>query len=137
VRASRSPARLIVALSIAGALAIFLLYTAIAGNGTVTLKPSQLSAHSGHVQIVGTVIGPVSGDPYGPGGQHFILRDIAGTTHEQVRVVYRGEEGALFGTWKHILVTGRLENGVFVADRDSMITKCPSKYLPKKPTKSA
>jgi cytochrome c-type biogenesis protein CcmE len=121
-----------VALSIAGALAVFLLYTAIAGQGTVTLKPSQLSSGSGHVQIVGTVIGPVTGSPYGPAGQHFRLRDIGGKRADTVRVVYRGDEGALFGTWKHILVTGRLRNGVFVADRDSMLTKCPSKYLPKK-----
>jgi cytochrome c-type biogenesis protein CcmE len=121
-----------VALSVAGALAIFLLYTAIAGGSTVTLKPSQLSSRSGHVQIVGTVIGPVTGNAYAAGGQHFVMRDIAGKTTQQVRVVYRGDEGALFGTWKHILVTGRLRDGVFVADRNSMLTKCPSKYLPKK-----
>jgi cytochrome c-type biogenesis protein CcmE len=121
-----------VALSIAGALAIFLLYTAIAGGSTVTLKPSQLTSRSGHVQIVGTVIGPVKGNEYGPGGQRFVMRNIGGNTTQQVRVLYRGDEGELFGTWKHILVTGRLENGVFVADRNSMLTKCPSKYLPKK-----
>ena len=64
---SRSPARLIVALSIAGALAIFLLYTAIAGRATATIKPSQLTSHAGRVQIVGTVIGPVTGDSYSAG----------------------------------------------------------------------
>lgn len=132
MRVSRSPARLIVALSVAGALAIFLLYTAIAGNGTITLKPSQLTAHSGHVQIVGTVIGPITGGSYLPGGLHFRMRDIGGTTFQTVPVVYRGDKGPLFGPWKHILVTGRLEKGVFVADHDSMLTKCPSKYLPKK-----
>jgi cytochrome c-type biogenesis protein CcmE len=121
-----------VALSVAGALAIFLLYTAIAGQGTPTLKPSQLSSHVGRVQIVGTVIGPIKGDSYGPGGQHFILRDIQGKTTQEVPVTYTGDEGSLFGAWKHILVTGELRNGVFIADRNSMITKCPSKYLPKK-----
>ncbi len=120
------------ALSVAGALAIFLLYTAIAGQGTPTLKPSQLTSSTGKVQIVGAVIGPVKGDKYGPSGQRFIMRDIGGNTTQQVRVVYRGDEGSLFGPWKRILVTGRLENGVFVADRNSMLTKCPSKYLPKK-----
>lgn len=120
------------ALSVAGALAIFLLYTAIAGQGTPTLKPSQLNSHTGKVQIVGTVIGPVKGDPYGPSGQRFIMRDIGGNTTQQVSVLYRGDEGELFGKWKHVLVTGQLENGVFVANRNSMLTKCPSKYLPKK-----
>jgi cytochrome c-type biogenesis protein CcmE len=128
----RSPARLIVALSVAAALAIFLLYTAIAGSGTATIKPSQLTSRTGRVQIVGTVIGPVTGNSYAAAGQHFRMRDIGGTPAETVPVVYRGDEGALFGTWRHILVTGRLENGVFVADRNSMLTKCPSKYLPKK-----
>lgn len=132
MRASRNPARLVVALSVAGALAIFLIYTAIAGGGVSTITPSQLSSHPGKVQIVGTVIGPITGDAYGPGGLHFRLRDIGGKTTQEVPVVYRGDKGALFGTWKHILVTGALRNGIFVADRNSMITKCPSKYLPKK-----
>jgi cytochrome c-type biogenesis protein CcmE len=132
VRSSRSPARLVVALSIAGALAIFLLYTAIAGQGTATLKPSQLSSHVRRVQIVGTVIGPITGNSYKPGGLHFRMRDIGGKTTATVPVVYTGDKGPVFGTWKHILVTGELRNGVFVADRNSMITKCPSKYLPKK-----
>lgn len=127
---SRSPARLIVALSVAGALAIFLLYTAIAGQGTATVKPSQLSAHSGRVQIVGDVVGPLRGDPYAPGGQRFRMRDIGGRF--SIPVVYRGDEGSLFKTGMPILVTGRLQNGVFVAERGSMLTKCPSKYLPKK-----
>ena len=60
------------------------------------------------------------------------MRDIGGKATETVPSSTRGDEGALFGTWQHILVTGRLQNGVFVADRDSMLTKCPSKYLPKK-----
>jgi len=128
---SRSPARLIVALSVAGALAIFLLYTAIAGQGTATVKPSQLvSGHSGRVQIVGDVVGPLTGNSYGPGGQHFRMRDIGGKV--SVPVTYRGDEGPLFKVGQPILVTGRLKNGVFVAERDSMLTKCPSKYLPKK-----
>ena len=118
------------ALSVAGALAIFLLYTAIAGNGTATVKPSQLVAGK-RVQIVGTVIGPITGDSYAPGGLHFKMRDIGGNTFQTVPVVYRGDKGALFGPWKHILVTGRLQHGVFVAERSSMLTKCPSKYLPK------
>src|SRR5207244_3533280 len=104
----------------------------VAGQGTATFKPSQLSSRVGHVQIVGTVIGPIAGDSYGPAGQRFLMRDIRGTTTQEVPVVYRGEEGTLFGTWKHILVTGELRNGVFVADRTSMLTQCPSTYLPKK-----
>ena len=132
MRATRSPARLIVALSVAGALAIFLLYTAIAGQGTATIKPSQLTDARGKVQIVGNVVGPITGDPYGAAGQRFRMQDIGGKT--SVQVVYRGDEGPLFKAGNPILVTGKLANGVFVAQRDSMLTKCPSKYLPKKST---
>jgi cytochrome c-type biogenesis protein CcmE len=126
----RSPARLIVALSIAAALAIFLLYTAIAGSGTATVKPSQLSGRGGKVQIVGKVVGPAKGSSYSAAGLRFRMRDIDGT--KSVPVVYHGDVGALFKPGQNILVTGKLSNGVFVAERDSMLTKCPSKYLPKK-----
>ena len=44
VPGKRSPARLVVALSVAAVLAVFLLYTSIAGGGTPSLQPSQLAA---------------------------------------------------------------------------------------------
>ncbi len=119
-----------VALSIAGALAIFLIYTAIAGAGVSTIRPSELATHSGKVQLVGNVVGRVTGNSYQPGGLHFGMRDIGGKA--TVPVVYTGDVGALFKVGQNILVTGRLVDGVFVAQRDSMITKCPSKYIPKK-----
>jgi cytochrome c-type biogenesis protein CcmE len=129
VASPHNPARLVVALAVAGALAIFLLYTSIAGGGTPAIKPSQLRTHAGTVQLVGKVVGRPTGDAHG-GGLHFRLRDIGGTA--TVPVVYAGSPGDYFGVGKDILVTGRLRDGVFVAQRDSMITKCPSRYIPKK-----
>jgi cytochrome c-type biogenesis protein CcmE len=126
----RNPARLVVALSVAAALAIFLLYTSIAGGGTATIKPSELRGRTGQVQLVGTALGPLAGNSYKPGGLRFRLQDIGGKP--TVSVVYTGEIGPSFKLGRNILVTGRLRNGVFVAKRDSMITKCPSKYIPKK-----
>ena len=88
------------ALSIAGALAIFLLYTAIAGQGTATIKPSQLTSHVGRVQIVGTVVGPRRGDSYAPAGLRFQMRDIGGKA--SVPVVYTGRRRrALQGGTEH------------------------------------
>ena len=29
---------------------------------------------------------------------------------------------------RRVIVTGKLEGGTFVAERDSLVTKCPSKY---------
>jgi cytochrome c-type biogenesis protein CcmE len=126
VARSRSPARLVVALSIAAALSVFLIYTSIAG-GTPSVQPSGLAGKKDSVQLSGLVLKPITGDPHA-GGMRFRLRDINGTA--TVPVVYTGTVGELFKAGRHILVEGRLRNGVFVAKPGSMITKCPSKYTP-------
>ena len=123
----RSPARLVVALSVAGVLAIFLIYTALAG-GTPQLRPSQLAGHTGRVSLVGKVVGAVTGDPH-RGGLRFSVRDIDGT--KSVPVVYRGSVPDLFRTGRHVVVDGKLRNGTFVAVPGTLVTKCPSKYTPK------
>jgi cytochrome c-type biogenesis protein CcmE len=123
-----SPARLVVALSIAAVLAIFLLYTSIAGGGTPQVQPSQLAGHHGKVSLVGTVVGSPSGDAHGA-GLRFTLRDEKGAA--TVPVLYHGTVPDLFRTGRHVVVDGRLRNGVFVAAPNSLLTKCPSKYSPK------
>ena len=50
---TRSPARLVVALAVAAVLAVFLLYTAVAGNSTPTLTPNQIVGHTGKLAVVG------------------------------------------------------------------------------------
>jgi cytochrome c-type biogenesis protein CcmE len=124
-----SPARLVVALSIAGTLAVFLLYTALAGGATPTIQPSALDGQHGVVELSGVVTGPVAGDPQGA-GMRFGLRDDKGPG--RVRVVYHGAVPDLFARGRHVLVRGQLQGAVFVAVRDSLVTKCPSKYVPKK-----
>jgi cytochrome c-type biogenesis protein CcmE len=126
----RNPSRLVVALSVAAALAIFILYTSIAGNATPILEPSQLKGHSGEVELGGRVVGPVHGDSYSKGGKRFAIRDVGGTA--TVRVVYHGTVPDLFKVGRDVLVKGEFRGGVFVAKRDSLVTKCPSKYVPKK-----
>jgi len=122
-----SPARLVVALSVAAVLAVFLIYTSLAG-GTPSLQPSQLAGHSGRVSLVGKVVGRPTGDAHA-GGLHFLLRDRHGMT--SVPVVYTGTVPDLFKTGREVVVDGTLRNGVFVAVRNSLVTKCPSKYAPK------
>jgi cytochrome c-type biogenesis protein CcmE len=129
VARKRSPARLLIALSIAAVLAVFLLYTSLAGGGTPTVQPSELPGHVGKVALAGQVIAPISGDAHA-GGLRFRIRDVAGTA--TVPVVYTGTVPDLFKKDQHITVTGTLIDGVFVSQRDSMITKCPSRYVPKK-----
>lgn len=126
----RSPARLVVALGVAAALAVFLLYTSIAGGTNASLRPSQLAGHANEkVQLAGLVLGPVTGDSHA-GGMRFHLRDIDGKA--TVAVVYTGSKPDLFRVGRHVYLQGRLEHGTFVGERDSLVTKCPSKYAPKK-----
>ena len=123
-------ARLVIALSVAAVLAVFLLYVSIAGGRTDQVKPSELAGHKGKVSLVGRVVGPVHGAGYARNGLRFTVRDVKGTT--TVPVVYRGSVPDQFKTGRDIVVGGRYTHGVFVAEKDSLVTKCPSKYSPKK-----
>lgn len=125
----RSPARLVVALSVAMVLAVFLLYTSIAGGGQATLKPSQLDGRTASVTLSGKVVGKVSGDAHA-GGLHFLLRDVQGTA--TVPVLYKGTVPDLFKSQRDISLEGRLRDGVFVAEPGTLVTKCPSKYQAEK-----
>jgi cytochrome c-type biogenesis protein CcmE len=127
---SRSPARLVIALSVAAILAVFLLYTSIAGGGTPSIAPSKLHGRTGQVSLTGVAVGPVRGDPHGS-GMRFRLRDIGGGSSATVAVLYRGSVPDLFRVGRDLVVDGSLRGGTFVAEPGSMVTKCPSKYTSK------
>jgi cytochrome c-type biogenesis protein CcmE len=131
VARSGSPVRLVVALSVAAALAVFLLYVSVAG-GTPSIQPSQLNGRTAEVALVGKVIGKPEGEGHDAQGLRFRLQDVAGGA--SVPVVYRGSVPDLFKVGREVRVEGRLQSGVFVAKRDSLRTKCPSKYTPENRT---
>ena len=115
-----------VALAVAGVLAVFLLYTALGGNSTPLLQPSNLAGHAGTISLTGKVVGPVSGDAKTDGGLQFGLHNIKGTS-PVVPIVFRGSVPDLFKVGRDVNLTGHLDpNGAFVANQ--MTTKCPSKY---------
>ena len=124
----RSPVRLVVALSVAAVLAIFLLYTSIAGGGTPSLQPSQIAGREGKIALAGVVAGTPRGDARGK-GLRFSLRDIEGRA--TVPVLYRGSVPDQFKKGRQIYLEGELRNGTFVGTPDTLVTKCPSKYAPK------
>jgi cytochrome c-type biogenesis protein CcmE len=119
----------VIALSVAAVLAVFLLYTSIAGGGTPSLKPSELPGHTGRVSLAGVVAGPQRGDGRNA-PLRFRLRDIGGEAAVPVR--YEGSVPDLFKVGRHVVVDGTLKNGTFVAVPGTLVTKCPSKYAPKK-----
>ena len=121
-----------IALSVAAALAVFILYTSVAGAGTPQLQPSDLATHrQGDVMLVGRVVGQPAGDAHAAVGLHFVLRDVKGqNTAARVPVRYSGTVPDLFRTGREVVVEGSLEHGTFVAKPGTLSTKCPSKYAP-------
>jgi cytochrome c-type biogenesis protein CcmE len=117
----------VVALAVAGVLAVFLLYTAVAGNSTPTLTPSQIQGKSGKLQIVGTVVGHLRGDSHGTSGLRFQLVDPQGHNTKRVDVVYRGvSPPPLFRVGRSVVVSGTYARGSLQGT--GIVTKCPSKY---------
>lgn len=108
-------------------LAVFLVYTALAGTSTPQIAPSQLSASTtGNVAVVGTVVGPLVGDSHAASGLRFGLKDI-GKQSRVVQVVYRGDAPPpLFAVGRHVVVGGTFASGR--VQGSSILTKCPSKY---------
>ena len=126
---TRNPARLVVALAVAAVLAIFLLYTAVAGNSTPTLTPHQVAGHTGKLAVVGIVVGPVRGDPHSASGLRFRLENIDGKSGI-VPVVYHGADPPpLFKAGRSVVASGSLTAGRLSAT--DILTKCPSKYTAK------
>ena len=129
-----------IALSVAAVLAVFIVYTAVAGAGTPQLQPSDLATHAqGDVMLVGTVVGQPTGDAHAAHGLHFVLRNVKGNKGDmtaRVPVRYTGTVPDLFRTGREVVVEGTLRNGTFVARPGTLSTKCPSKYAPA-PAKSS
>lgn len=115
-----------IALSVAAVLAVFLIYTAVAGSSTPQLTPSQLPGHLGKVSAVGAVVGPLRGDSHSTGGLRFGLKNIQGRSGV-VPVVYHGESPPpLFAVGRHVVVSGTYTGGRLTGN--DILTKCPSKY---------
>jgi cytochrome c-type biogenesis protein CcmE len=118
--------RLVAALSAAVLLASALVYTSFSA-ASPALSPSQLvrKAQPGRsYQLTGTV---ASGSVYHQGSAlHFSVRDRTGGT--AVPVAYTGTVPDPFREGREVIVTVQEQGGHFVGERDSLITKCPSKY---------
>ena len=118
--------RLVIALSAAVLLAGALAYTTFTASSPAS-KPSQLAAHARFgrsYQLTGTV---VRGSVRHPGGAlAFRVRDRDG--RGSVPVLYRGAVPEPFREGREVIVTVRRRGEVFVGERDSLVTKCPSKF---------
>ena len=123
--ARKRKVRLVVALGAALLLAGTLLYTSFASS-TEAKTPSQVLAagSGGTYEMTGKV---VPGSITHEGATLvFNVRDRQGT--RAVPVHYTGTVPDPFRDGREVIVTGKLENGVFVGERNSLVTKCPSKF---------
>jgi cytochrome c-type biogenesis protein CcmE len=133
----RRTVRMTVALTAAVTLAGALMYTSFSAANPA-ISPSQLlhEAQPGRsYQVTGVVVAHTvsrSGEEL-----HFSLADRADGT--AVPVTYTGTVPDPFREGREVIVTvegARGGNG-FVAERNSLITKCPSKYQAAPPTAGA
>jgi cytochrome c-type biogenesis protein CcmE len=118
--------RLAAALGAAVLLAGALVYTSFSASSEAR-TPSQLAAGASpgrSYQLTGKVVdGSIS--------RHgstldFRVRDRTGTA--SVPVQYTGAVPDPFREGREVIVDVRKQGGVFVGERDSLVTKCPSKF---------
>jgi cytochrome c-type biogenesis protein CcmE len=122
--------RLVVALSAALVLAGALVYTSFSAS-TEASTPSQVmaSAEPGRsYELTGKVArGSVAREDE---RLRFVIRDRDGKG--KVPVAYEGVVPDPFREGREVIVSGEMKNGTFVAERDSLVTKCPSKFTKEK-----
>jgi cytochrome c-type biogenesis protein CcmE len=124
--ARKRTVRLVVALGAAVVLASALIYTSF-NAASPALTPSQLlrEAQPGRsYQLTGKVV---------PDSVHhdgdvldFSVADLAGKA--AVAVAYTGVVPDPFREGREVIVTVEKQGGRYIGERDSLITKCPSKY---------
>jgi cytochrome c-type biogenesis protein CcmE len=114
--------RLVLALSAAVFLGAALIYTSFSASSEAA-QPSELVEGRSY-ELTGKVVH----DSIERDGERLVfrIRDRDGTA--SVPVSYAGVVPDPFRDGREVIVSGELRNGTFHAERDSLVTKCPSKF---------
>lgn len=127
--------RLVVALSAAVVLAAALVYTSFSASSEAR-SPSQLlaSADPGRTyKLTGKVVhGSIQKDGT---TYQFRVRDREGTASVPIR--YTGSVADTFRAGREVIITVKREGTTFVGEKDSLVTKCPSKFEEQSKTQKA
>ena len=117
--------RLVVALGAAVLLSAALVYTSFSAS-TEAKQPSQLLAAvpGERYDLTGRVV-PGSVERSGS-SLSFEVADREGG--ESIPVTYNGAVPDPFRGGREIILTGEVQEGTFVGERDTLVTKCPSKF---------
>ena len=118
--------RLVVALTVAVLLAVALIYTSF-NAGTEAREPSEVLA-AGPSNETYQLTGEVKDYRRDGTDLKFEITDRDGGGRA-LPVSYTGVVPDPFREGREVIVTGRLaQDGTFMAEKDSLITKCPSKF---------
>jgi cytochrome c-type biogenesis protein CcmE len=125
-RKRKRTTRLVVSLGAALLLASALVYTSFSASSEAR-SPSQLrdAAPGRSYELTGRVL---------PGYRRegdvlvFRVRDRSGSSPVSVPVRYAGAVPDPFREGREVIVTVRRRGDVFIGQRDSLVTKCPSKF---------
>ncbi|HEX6116790.1 MAG TPA: cytochrome c maturation protein CcmE [Solirubrobacterales bacterium] len=118
--------RLVIALGLAVVLAAALVYTSFSAS-TEAKEPSELLA-AGPGQSYDLTGRVADGSVERDGSKlDFEVADREDPS-TSVPVTYTGTVPDPFREGREVIVTGELRDGTFVAEKDSLITKCPSKF---------
>ena len=118
--------RLVVSLSVAVLLAGALAYTSFSASSEAS-TPSQLLAGATPGQSYELTGKVQSGSIVRRGAETtFRVRDREGT--DAVTVRYSGSVPDPFREGREVIVDVRKQGDVFVGEKDSLVTKCPSKF---------
>ena len=124
--------RLIVALAAATLLAVALVYTSF-NTSSEAVAPGRLMASA----VVGEsyeLTGKVADGSIARDGStmQFRVKDREGAA--SVPVQYTGAVPDPFREGREVIITVRKEGAAFVGEKDSLVTKCPSKYETETPS---
>ena len=128
-------ARFAIALTLAGLLGGALVWMAIGGSLETYAGPSQVKLNGDTYRLNGVVS---TGSPANAAEQAISTEGVRFTVQDQdepgkrVEVLYHGIVPDTFKDGREIVVTGTMQAGTFVARRDTLLTKCPSKFEGKK-----
>lgn len=126
----RSRLRFSLAIGMAVLLGGWLAWTSLGGALETYAGPGEIAGGKTY-RLNGTV---APGAPDDPGerarsaeGLRFTVVDKE-NDRQRVDVVYRGSVPDQFKVGREVVITGVLRNGTFVAENDSLVTLCPSKF---------
>ena len=128
----RSRLRFIIAISLAVGLGAWLAWTSLGGSLETYAGPGELATSTEKTYRLNGRVAPgaprdAAGLAQSEEGLRFTVLDKENPA-QRVPVLYRGSVPDQFKDGREVVVTGRIEDGTFVARNDSLITLCPSKF---------